>query len=189
ARAMFENDRGESHNDRVRAFSEEKKALIAERVGLSAIKYADLSHNLASDYVFNWDKMLAMEGNTGPYMLYAYARIMSIGRKGGVDFNRLSFDGKLLLLQAKEIELAKELCRFGDVVREVALQLRPNLLTDYLYTLSKTFSGFYDKNTGVSVLEAETEELRNSRLCLCGLTAKTLKQGLYLLGIEVVEEM
>lgn len=172
-----------------RKFSSEQIKEISQAVGLAAIKYADLSHNLSSDYVFDWDKMLAMDGNTGPYMLYAYARIRSIGRKAKVDMDRLPSDFELHLEHPKELGLAKILTRFPDVVNIVARDLKPNFLTDYLYTLSKAFSAFYDKKIGVSVLEAPTDELRNSRLLLCALTAKVLKQGLHLLSIRVVEEM
>lgn len=162
---------------------------VAEAVGLAAIKYYDLSHNLSSDYVFHWDQMLSMEGNTGPYMLYAYARIKSIGRKANVDLDKLSSESKILLEKEAEFELAKEIIRFSDVVHHVSQELKPNLLTDYLYQLSKTFNTFYDKQKGVSVLNAETEELKQSRLKLCALTARTLKQGLNLLSLKTVEEM
>ncbi len=170
------------------AIAENKRHDIASKVGLAAIKYSDLSHNLASDYVFGWDKMLAMEGNTGPYMLYVYARICSIGRKGGVDLNAWQ-PSAIKISHASEKVLAMALCRFGDVVHDVFLSLKPNVLTDYLFSLSKAFNVFYDKNLGVSVLDAETPELKASRLTLCALTAKILKTGLDLLSIDVVDEM
>lgn len=162
---------------------------IARAVGLAALKYADLSHNLASDYVFSWDKMLAMDGNTGPYMLYAYTRIRSIGRKGKIALDQLPDTWRISLVHPSEAELARVICLFADVVAEVSLSLRPNLLTDYLYTLARTFSTFYERKTGVSVLDAETDELKQSRLVLCALTMKALRLGLSLLSIEVVEEM
>jgi len=189
AKAMITENREGAQLERVKAFSEEKINHIANAVGLAAIKYSDLSHNLASDYVFSWDKMLAMDGNTGPYMLYAYARIRSIGRKSGVDFDHLPEGTSLILEHSSELALAKTLVRFSDVVDNVIKELKPNLLTDYLYSVSKGFSGFYDKKLGVSVLDAESEALKMSRLLLCSLTAKTLKAGLHLLGISVLEEM
>lgn len=172
-----------------RKFSSEQIEEISKAVGLAAIKYADLSHNLSSDYVFDWDKMLAMDGNTGPYMMYAYARVKSIGRKAKLDMDHLPKEMELHLEHPKELSLAKVLTRFSDVVSIVARDLKPNFLTDYLYTLSKVFSAFYDKKLGVSVLDAPTDALRSSRLLLCALTAKVLKQGLHLLSIRVVEEM
>ncbi|MBU0505085.1 MAG: arginine--tRNA ligase [bacterium] len=189
AKAMITENREGAQLERVQSFSEEKINNIANAVGLAAIKYSDLSHNLASDYVFSWDKMLAMDGNTGPYMLYAYARIRSIGRKGGVDFDHLPKETPMILEHPAELALAKILVRFSDVVANVIKELKPNLLTDYLYSVSKGFSSFYDKKLGVSVLDAESDDLKMSRLLLCSLTAKTLKAGLYLLGITVVEEM
>jgi arginyl-tRNA synthetase len=169
-------------------FSPEQQEEVANAVGLAAIKYADLSHNLSSDYVFDWDKMLAMDGNTGPYMLYAYARVRSIGRKAKVDLDTYTID-KLYLSHPTEITLAKMLAKYGDEILAVFKELKPNMLTEYLYVLSKAFSSFYDKKTGVPVLTAQTDDERSSRLYLCALTAKALKLGLNLLSIEVVEEM
>ena len=151
------------------ATDEEEK--IAHAVGLAAIKYADLSHNLASDYVFDWNTMLAMDGNTGPYMLYAVARMMSIGRKAGLNLELVNPRWKLVPKEPVEIDLIKVLTRFGDVLNLVYETLRPNVLTDYLYDVSKAFSSFYDRKTGVSVLEASSEELKQSRLLLCALCA------------------
>ncbi|MCP5464366.1 MAG: arginine--tRNA ligase [Deltaproteobacteria bacterium] len=162
---------------------------IAKKVGFAAIKYSDLSHNLSSDYQFSWDKMLAMDGNTGPYMLYAYARVKSIGRKGQVDFDQILKTAAINLDHPTERQLAKVLNRFGDVCETVGQELRPILITEYLYQLSKAFSGFYDKKAGVSVLEAPDQDTKNSRLALCALTAAVLKTGLGLLSIEVLEEM
>lgn len=160
----------------------------AKIIGLAAVKYFDLSHSLASDYVFHWDSMLAMEGNTGPYMLYAYARICSIGRKAGVQLNELA-SKRILIEHTSERALACELLRFGDVIQTVAATLKPNILTDYLYNLSKVFNTFYDKKTGVSVIDAQPVEVRDSRLALCALTARVLKAGLQVLSIGVVEQM
>ena len=133
--------------------------------------------------------MLAMDGNTGPYMLYAYARIQSVGRKAGVDLDALPSDTKIILDHVSEIALAKMLIRFGDVIGDVSRDLKPNLLTEYLYDLSKAFSTFYDKKQGVAILDAPTPELKTSRLALCHITAKTLKLGLNLLSIDTVDAM
>jgi arginyl-tRNA synthetase len=176
-------------DERRQGLSDEQKAEIARTVGIGAVKYADLSHNLTTDYVFDWDTMLALEGNTAPYMLYAYARVRSIGRKAGFDYESLPADLPILLEHESEVALAKELLNFGAVVKQVSEELRPHHLTDYLYTLSRAFSTFYDRERGVRVIDAESEAIRLSRLRLCDLTARTLKQGLYLLGIPVLEQM
>ena len=173
-----------------RGFSDEEKEAVSKKVGLAAIKYFDLSHNLSSDYVFDWDHMLAMEGNTGPYMLYAYARIKSIGRKAKVDFDSLLKENLNFCLQHPfEKKLAKALLKFPEVVFAVSCDLKPNSLTEYLYNLAKVFHNFYDKKTGVVVLEDKNPNLRQSRLALCALTALVLKTGLNLLSIDVVERM
>jgi arginyl-tRNA synthetase len=170
--------------------SAEKKMQIAKAVGIGAVKYADYSNNRTSDYVFSFDKMLAMDGNTAPYMQYAYARIKSIVRKApdkGVDVNRerAKLD-KLTLSEPAELDLAKHLIRYGEAIEAAAADYRPNYLTSYLYELAQKFSAFY---TNCPVLDAEPEK-RPTRLLLCDLTAKTIKHGLSeLLGIEVVEQM
>jgi arginyl-tRNA synthetase len=171
------------------ALSDDQREENARVIGIGAVKYADLSHNPASDYVFDWDTMLALEGNTAPYMLYAYARVRSIGRKAGIDYETLPTDLPLFLEHESEIALAKQLLLFPGVVKQVAEELRPHHLTDYLYSLSKAFSTFYDRERGVRVINAETEALRLSRLRLCDLTARALKLGLGLLGISVLEQM
>lgn len=175
--------------DAERALTPEQKAEMAGVIGVGAIKYADLSHNLTSDYVFDWDTMLALTGNTAPYMLYAYARIRSIGRKAGIDFETLPADLPLVVEHESEIALAKQLLNFGTVIRQVSDELRPHYLTEYLYNLSRAFSTFYDRERGVRVVDAEPENVRLSRLRLCDLTARTLKLGLNLLGIRVLEQM
>ncbi|RME41367.1 MAG: arginine--tRNA ligase [Planctomycetota bacterium] len=172
-----------------RSFSAEEADRVAERVGIAAVKYFDLSHALNTDYRFDWDTMLSLEGNTAPYMLYAYARIRSIGRKGGVTFESLPADAPLQLEHPAELALARVLARFAETVQAVARDLKPNLLTEYLSELAKAFSRFYDKKQGVRVLDAPSEEVRTSRLRLCDLTARALKLGLGLLGIETVEQM
>jgi len=164
-------------------------AEIAERVGLASVRYFDLCHSLQSDYRFDWDTMLSLEGNTAPYMLYAYARIRSIGRKTGVDFARWRPTAAVVLEHPAEIALGKKILQFAETAEAAVVELRPNLLTDYLYDLSKAFSRFYDKKLGVRVIDASPEGVRESRLRLCDLTGRTLCLGLNLLGIETVEQM
>jgi arginyl-tRNA synthetase len=158
---------------------------VAEIVGISAVKYADLSQNRLSDYIFSYDKMLALQGNTAPYMLYAYARIKSISRQGNIDYENLGEDIKIILEDDAEIDLGKYLLQLSDTIKEVEKTLLPNRLCDYLYELSKKFNRFYEN---CPVLKSE-EPLKTSRLLLCNLTARTLKLGLSLLGISVLERM
>ncbi len=157
---------------------------VSQRVGIAAVKYADLSQNRTSDYIFSFDKMLALQGNTAPYMLYAYARIQSISRGGNVDFAHRE-PGEIVLAEPGELALAKSILQFPDVIRAVENSLLPNRLCDYLYELSKTFNRFYEN---CPVLKAQDPQ-RRSRLLLCDLTARTLKLGLSLLGIPVVDRM
>jgi arginyl-tRNA synthetase len=157
----------------------------AEVVGLSAVKYADLSQNRLSNYIFSYDKMLAIQGNTAPYMMYAYVRVQGISRKGGIDFDRLDDNSQIVINEELELTLAKHLLQLGSIITEVERDLLPNRLCQYLFELSQKFNQFYDKH---SVLNAE-EPLRTSRLILCNLTARTLKLGLDLLGIPVLERM
>jgi arginyl-tRNA synthetase len=157
----------------------------AQVVGLSAVKYADLSQNRLSNYVFSFDKMLALQGNTAPYMLYAYARINGISRKGGIDFEQLDDNAQIILNEELELTLAKHLLELATIVAEVERDLLPNRLCQYLFELGQKFNQFYDKH---SVLESE-EPIRTSRLILCNLTAKTLRLGLDLLGIQVLDRM
>lgn len=166
-----------------RSESEAFKAQVAQVAGLSAVKYADLSQNRTSNYIFSYDKMLADKGNTAPYMLYAYARIQSISRKGDVDLTQLA--GAIQLTEPAELTLAKHLLQLENVIVEVADDLYPNRLCQYLFELSQKFNSFYDS---CPVLKAEGT-VRVSRLALCDLTARTLKLGLDLLGIEVLERM
>jgi arginyl-tRNA synthetase len=158
---------------------------VAQVVGMAAVKYADLSQNRTSNYVFSFDKMLSLKGNTAPYLLYAYARIQSIGRKGGIDFEQLRTSTQVSLKEDQEAILAKHLLQVSEVIKEVEQELLPNRLCQYLYELSEKFSQFYDQ---CPVLKAE-ESVRLSRLMLCDLTAQTLKLGLSLLGISVLERM
>lgn len=167
---------------------EEFISQVGQVVGISAVKYADLSQNRTSDYIFSYDKMLDLKGNTAPYMLYAYARIQGISRKGGINFTQLGDNLQVLLQHQTELALAKYLLQLDEVIATVEQELLPNRLCEYLYELSKKFNQFYDRNQGVRVLEAE-EPLRTSRLILCDLTARTLRLGLDLLGIPVLERM
>ena len=155
---------------------------IARVVGLGAVKYADLLPNRQSDYIFSWDKMLALQGNTAPYLLYAYARIKSIFRKGEVQNTK----GEVKLAAPEELALAKHLINFGITLEAVAEEYRPNYLCNYLFELAVHFSRFFEN---CPVLKADDVATRNSRLALCDLTARVLKQGLETLGIETVEQM
>jgi arginyl-tRNA synthetase len=157
----------------------------AEIVGLSAVKYADLSQNRTSNYVFSFDKMLALQGNTAPYMMYAYVRVQGISRKGGIDFDNLEANAQIILNEELELTLAKHLLQLGPIVNEVERDLLPNRLCQYLFELSQKFNQFFEN---CPVLSSE-EPVRTSRLVLCHLTAKTLKLGLDLLGIPVLERM
>jgi len=166
--------------------AESEKQQIAEAVGVGAIKYADLAQNRTSDYIFSYEKMLAMEGNTAPYLMYAYARIKSIERKGNISPDDLPREAKITLTEPAEVNLAKKLLQFSDAILDVAENLRPNIITAYLYDLSQAFSNFYEH---CPVLKAPDESTRLSRLLLCDLTARTLKTGLDLLGIQTLEQM
>jgi arginyl-tRNA synthetase len=170
--------------------SPDKKDKIAKAVGIGAVKYADFSNNRTSDYVFSFDKMLAMDGNTAPYMQYAYARIKSIERKAqskDVDIEtELAGVKNLNLIEPAELDLAKYLIRYGEAIQSAIADYRPNYLTAYLYELAQKFSAFY---TNCPVLDAGPDK-RPTRLLLCDLTARTIRHGLSeLLGIEVVEQM
>jgi arginyl-tRNA synthetase len=157
---------------------------IARIIGIGAVKYADLLPNRQSDYVFSWDKMLALSGNTAPYLQYAYTRIRSIFRKGGVEDSARSH-GALSLTAPEEIVLGKHLLNFGLVLEAVAEEYRPNFLCNYLYELAGHFTSFYEN---CPVLKSEGAQ-KTTRLVLCDLTARVLKQGLEVLGIEVPEQM
>ena len=165
--------------------TEEFIANVAKRVGLSAVKYADLSQNRTSNYVFSYDKMLALQGNTAPYMLYAYVRVQGISRKGEIDFEKLGADATIVLKEETEVALAKHILQLSDAIAAVEEELLPNRLCQYLFELSQKFNQFYDR---CPVLQAEEPE-RTSRLVLCHLAARTLKLGLSLLGISVLERM
>jgi len=165
--------------------SPEQRGRIAETVGIGALKYADLAQNRTSDYVFSYDKMLAMNGNTATYMQYAYARVRSIFARGKIDHQQLC-GGAIHLDTPAERALGLELLRFGEALELVVTDFRPNQLTNYLFELANRYSTFFEE---CPVLRAESEELRASRLRLCDLTARTIAKGLELLGIDVVEKM
>ncbi len=159
---------------------------IARVVGIGAVKYADLLPNRQTDYVFSWDKMLALNGNTAPYLQYAYARIQSIFRKGKIEETTAPAQPKSLRLDApEELQLAKHLLKLSLVLDAVAEEYRPNFLCNYLYELAGHFTSFYEN---CPVLKAKPEQ-RESRLSLCDLTARTLRLGLGVLGIEVLDQM
>jgi len=163
---------------------EAERREIARVIGLGAVKYSDLLPNRQSDYVFSWDKMLALNGNTAPYLQYAYARIRSIFRKGNVEAQTPAA-AQIRLEAPQEVALARHLLNFGIILEGVAEEYRPNFLCNYLFELAGYFTGFYEN---CPVLKAEAES-RASRLAICDLTARVLKQGLEVLGIETLDQM
>jgi arginyl-tRNA synthetase len=165
---------------------EAQRKEIARVIGLGAVKYADLLPNRQSDYIFSWDKMLALQGNTAPYLVYAYARIKSIFRKSEAESAIRNPQSAIALAAPEELALAKHLLNFGLTLEAVAEELRPNYLCNYLFELAVYFSRFFEN---CPVLKADDAATRNSRLALCDLTARVLKQGLETLGIETVEQM
>jgi len=150
-------------------------------VGIGAVKYADLSKNRTSDYIFNWDTMLSFEGNTAPYLQYAYARIQSIFRKAG----KFDSSAKIAIQEDEERQLAAKLLQFSEAIEVVEKDGTPNILCNYLYELSGNFMSFYE---ACPIMKAD-ESIKQSRLKLAQLTANTLKTGLGLLGIDVMERM
>ena len=158
---------------------------LANAVGIGAVKYADLSKNRTTDYIFDWDNMLAFEGNTAPYMQYAYTRVLSVFRKSDIEESALA-NAKVVIREDREAQLAARLLQFEETLTVVAREGTPHVMCAYLYDLAGLFSGFYEH---CPILSAENEEVRNSRLKLAQLTAKTLKLGLDTLGIETVERM
>lgn len=167
--------------DRGEPIDEARLDEIARVVGIGALKYADLSQNRTSDYVFSWEKMLNLEGNTAPYMQYAYARIRSIFRKGGQDVAAAS----IRLDAPAERALAVKLLQLPETLEIVSRTAMPNVLCSYLYELAGLFMGFYEN---CPVLKAD-DDVRASRLALCDLTARTIRTGLELLGIDTLEQM
>jgi len=167
-----------SHN-----LSEEEKDNVAEKIGIGAVKYAELSQARVSDYVFSWDKMLSLQGNTAPYMINAYVRTRSIFRKLGDDSPEIT--DKLSISEDAERTISMKLCQYGEIVPEILSDHRPNILATYLYELAQSFHSFYEQ---CPVLSAEGIT-RNTRLALCQTTSAVLKHGLGLLGIFPPEKM
>jgi arginyl-tRNA synthetase len=186
--------------------SEAEKIDIAQKIGIGAVKYADLSQYRMTDYVFSWDKMLALQGNTAPYLQNAYVRIQSIFRKalatsrgdvgtetGHPPSQRSGAAGRpvaagnatLVIKESAEINLAKRVCQFAEIVPQVLNDFRPNILANYLFELANSFHAFYE---ACPVLKSE-EPARSSRLTLCDLAGRVLQHGLDLLGIKVPEKM
>jgi arginyl-tRNA synthetase len=162
--------------------SEEEKNDIAEKIGIGAVKYADLSQHRTTDYIFSWNKMLSLHGNTAPYLQNAYVRIRSIFRKAGEAPPEID---ELIFSEPAELDLAKRVCQFAEIVPQVLNGFRPNILANYLFELANSFHAFYE---ACPVLKSE-EPARSSRLALCDLTARVLQRGLDLLGIKVPERM
>lgn len=181
---IVENDEAKPNGPEL---SESKRQEIAEIIGLGGIKYADLKHNRDSDYIFDWDKMLANRGDTATYMQYAYARVCGIFRKGEINRDTLRENQASLQLEDEtERALALQINRYSEILESVAIEARPNYLTNYLFELSNLFSTFYNQ---CPVLKAEEEQVKTSRLLLSDLTARVIDHGLSLLGIKTCERM
>src|SRR5207253_2897926 len=176
---------------------EDEKNDIAAKIGIGAVKYADLSQYRTTDYIFSWDKMLSLHGNTAPYLQNAYVRIRSIFRNAGeaaVATPLWGVEGGtghrpvatlLVFKEPAEINLAKRLCQFAEIVPQVLNDFRLNILSNYLFELANSFHTFYE---ACPVLKSD-EPVRSSRLSLCDLTGRVLQRGLKLLGIDVPERM
>lgn len=162
----------------------EEKANIANTVAMAAVKYSDLSKHRTTDYIFDWDNMLAFEGNTAPYMQYAYTRVASIFAKANIDMNSLT--GEIIISEEREQALLSKLLQFEEAVQSVAKEGQPHLMCSYLFELAGQFSSFYE---ACPILNNEDDAIKQSRLKMAALTAKTIKQGLDLLGIETLERM
>ena len=176
----------------LKELSEEQRR-VSRVVGVSAVKYADLSLNRESNYRFSYARMLSLQGNTAPYMLYARARVCSIVKKGMEPNGSVEGDiiwpepaDEIILQEREEVELARHLLKFGDILYGVERDLYPNKLCDYLFETSQKFSAFYES---CSVIGAETEQLKRSRLTLAVVTNDIIVCGLKILGIETVERM
>jgi arginyl-tRNA synthetase len=181
----YESRKASGHD--VPELTDEVKRDIADAIGIGALKYADLSQNRTSDYVFSYDKMLATEGNTATYMQYAYARCRAIFRKGEVDAARFRTNPPpVVISHPAERALALQLLRFPEAVENAAAEYLPHLITAYLWDLAKCFSGFFEN---CPVLKAESPELKESRLLLVDLVGRVIQQALDLLGIRTVERM
>lgn len=165
--------------------TEEEKVDVAQKVGIGAVKYADLSKTRTNDYIFNWESMLSFEGNTAPYLQYAYARIQSIFRKAEIDTATL--DCNIKVEQAQEKALALKLLQFSEVLEQVTREAYPHVLCSYLYDVASLFMKFYE---ACPILKDEIDsDTRKSRLGIAQVTGQTLKTGLDLLGIETMDKM
>src|SRR5690606_29300328 len=165
---------------------DDEKERVAHAIGTGAVKYADLSSDRVKDYTFDWDRMLALNGNTAPYLQYAHARICSILRRAADEGLATDPPAALVLDGEAERTLALELLRFDSAVRDAVQTTQPHKLCTHLYEVASTFTTFYEASP---VLRAETDELRASRLTLCALTARVLSTGLGLLGIEAPDRI
>lgn len=162
---------------------EEERKELAHKLGISAVKYSDLASHRLSDYVFSYDKMLKFEGNTAAFLLYAYVRVAGIKRKVGIDPAKIISSTKIHVEHPSEVALGLHLLQFSEALDAMAADLVPNRLTDYLYALAEKFNAFFRD------CRVEGTPEQNSRLLLCELTARTLKQGLEILGIHTVDRM
>jgi len=172
-------------NEKNSKLSEEEKVNVAEVVGIGAIKYADLSQNRQSPIIFEWDKVLSFEGNTAPYLQYSYARIQSILRKAVEENKEITDNHQIIITQKQESHLANHILAFPIFVLKAAETFKPNIIADYLFELAKKFNSFYN---ACPILN-QTDDVLYSRGLLAKITSKTLKDGLYLLGIETLEKM
>ncbi len=173
---------GELPTEKRLEMADHQRTALARVVGLGALKYADLAQNRNLDYVFSWEKLLAFDGNTAPYVQNAYVRIRAIFRKAGLDQAKVM---PVALVEPNELALGRKLLDFADSILLAAEEYRPHYLCLYLFDLATLFHKFYES---CPVLSA-ADDVRESRLVLCDLTARTLRQGLNLLGIDVVEQM
>ncbi|WP_133469313.1 arginine--tRNA ligase [Paraglaciecola marina] len=172
-------------NQRESDLTADERKIIANKVGIGAVKYADLSKNRTTDYIFNWDSMLSFEGNTAPYLQYAYTRVQSIFRKAHADDINLQAD--IVLTKNQEQLLAVKLMQYVEAIKQVSAEATPHVLCTYIYELASLFMSFYE---ACPILKEGIDEgTKNSRLMLAQLTAKTLQSGLDLLGIETMEKM
>ncbi|WP_299077321.1 arginine--tRNA ligase [uncultured Paraglaciecola sp.] len=170
-------------NQRESDLSEQERKIIANKVGIGAVKYADLSKNRTTDYIFNWDTMLSFEGNTAPYLQYAFARIQSIFRKAGA----VNSHANIQLQEVQEQLLAVKLMQYVEAIKQVSTEATPHVLCTYIYELASLFMSFYEACPILK--EGIDEQTKNSRLMLAQLTSKTLQSGLDLLGIETMDKM
>lgn len=171
--------------ERVSDFNEQERQEIAQKIGISAVKYADLSKNRTTDYIFNWDSMLSFEGNTAPYLQYAYSRANNIFKNAGVDAATL--DASIELNEAQEKTLAIKLLQYEEALNQVTAEATPHVLCTYLFELASNFMSFYE---ACPILKSDVSEAqKQSRLMLVALTARTLSSGLSLLGIDTMERM